>query len=53
MLVDDDPLLSKRGEGGETVKLGRQNSEYLMLDRAPSSAALPLPEMVLAERWRP
>ena len=50
MLVDDDLLLSK---GGERVKLGRQNSEWLVLDRAPSSAAIPLPEMVLAERWRP
>ena len=50
MLVDDGLLLSK---GGDRVKLGRQNSEWLVLDRAPSSAAIPLPEMVLAERWTP
>ena len=42
MLVDDDPLLSK---GGDRVSLGRQNSEWLVLDRAPSSAAIPLPEI--------
>ena len=46
-LVDDDPLLSKGGEGAERVKLGTT------LGRVPFFAGIPLPDMVLTEPWSP
>ena len=46
-LVDNDPLLSKGGEGVERVKRGTT------LGRVPLLAGIPLPDMVLTERWSP
>ena len=46
-LVDDDPLLSKGGEGAERVKRGTT------LGRVPFFAGIPLPDMVLTEPWSP